>query len=922
MRHTRATQYFATRLVSFFVVALIVAPTALTQQSNSRGSLAKSYPLLGWPRTPIQQGTGNFFSAGFVGHPQSSKFAPDSPNPLLLPPVSYNIGGGSSGLVIGDVNGDGKVDVIAIDQADNQDGSVWVILGNGDGTFQSPLVYDSGGQYPGAISIGDVNGDGKADLIISNSCPTGGYNACYAGPKPNSIVSVLLGNGDGTFQPAVSYSTGGYGGGEPLVADLNADGKADIVVLDECITVTSNGQCGLADGAVSVLLGNGDGTFRPATASDSGGWGPLSIVVTDVNGDRIPDLVVGNTCGSNAIDSCSGVNADGNASVFLGNGDGTFQPAVTYDDGCQWTEVMTVTDVNGDGRPDILLTSFIYSGTDAGYLSVLLNQGNGTFTLSQVITSGGAWPLSFAVADLNTDGYPDVVAANYGSSNVGILLNNGHGFFDYVGNDPSGAKGGDNSYVAVADMNGDGHPDILVTNNPCASECPSSVGLLLGHGDGHFEPTQLFSTGGDIARIFAVDLNGDGKLDALTWNALGDPDNVLFADIGVLLNNTVRPYNPSSTTLASSQNPAPPNQLVTYTATVSSQTGGSATGTVTFYDGKNVLGTVPLTNDQASYSTTYKPTGHHAITASYSGDANNGFSASAVLTEDIAPLPVLSTTVVTSSGSPSLLGQQVTFTATVAWAFGSIPNGELVTFYDGTTVLGTATTANSAATFTTSSLSVKSHIIKATYAGDSSFKSSSGTFKQVVTAYPTSTSLSSNPNPSTYWQVITFTAKVATTGPVPPTGKVSLSWSNGLLGTGTLNSSGLASITVRTLNVGSYAVTAEYKGDANNAPSSSSSLNQVVQQATSTTTLTSSPNPSTLGQAVTFTAKVTSPTAKPAGPVTFTAGNTTLGTVDLSSGKAAFTTSSLPSGSTVVTAKYAGDSNIGGSSASVTQVVH
>ena len=185
----------------------------------------------------------------------------------------------------------------------------------------------------------------------------------------------------------------------------------------------------------------------------------------------------------------------------------------------------------------------------------------------------------------------------------------------------------------------------------------------------------------------------------------------------------------------------------------------------------------------------------------------------------------------------------------------------------------------------------------------------------------TSTTLASSLSPSTYGQKVTWTATTTALGPIAPTGKVKFTWDGHFIGSATLNGSGVATLTLSDLNADPYPLTATYEGDANNVPSTSAILNQVVQQATSAAALTSSPNPSTTGQAVTFTATITSPTTVPKGPVTFTAGNTVLGSVELSAGKATFTTSTLAAGSTKVTATYSGDSNIAKSSASVTQTV-
>jgi hypothetical protein len=207
-----------------------------------------------------------------------------------------------------------------------------------------------------------------------------------------------------------------------------------------------------------------------------------------------------------------------------------------------------------------------------------------------------------------------------------------------------------------------------------------------------------------------------------------------------------------------------------------------------------------------------------------------------------------------------------------------------------------------------------------TYGGSSSPYDASAFVAKFYFA-ATTTALSSSLNPSNYGQKVTWTATVTAVGPIAPTGKVKFTWGSHFIGSATLDASGVATLTQSDLNADPYPLTATYEGDANNAPSTSAILSQVVQQATSASTLTSSPNPSTQGQAVTFTAKITSPTTVPKGPVTFTVGKTVLGSVELSAGKATFTASTLAVGSTTVTATYAGDSNISESSASVTQTV-
>ena len=188
----------------------------------------------------------------------------------------------------------------------------------------------------------------------------------------------------------------------------------------------------------------------------------------------------------------------------------------------------------------------------------------------------------------------------------------------------------------------------------------------------------------------------------------------------------------------------------------------------------------------------------------------------------------LSQTVVVTSGSPTLVGQPVTFTATVTSAQGTIPDGELVTFYDGITKLGSVALAAETAVYTTSALSGKTHTIKATYVGDAMFKSSTGRVKQVVNKESTTTTLSSSSNPSVYGQAVTFAATVTSAGPSTPTGTVR--FKDGTLGIGSATlSGGVATLTKSTLAVGTHTITAQYVGDAETAQSTSAVLNQVVQ---------------------------------------------------------------------------------------------
>ena len=253
----------------------------------------------------------------------------------------------------------------------------------------------------------------------------------------------------------------------------------------------------------------------------------------------------------------------------------------------------------------------------------------------------------------------------------------------------------------------------------------------------------------------------------------------------------------------------------------------------------------------------------------------------------------------TSSANPSTTGQSVTFTATVTGS-GS-PTGT-VTFHDGGATLGTGTLSAGQATFSTSTLTAGSHSITAVYLGDTTFAgSTSPALTQTVNGQPTSASLISSLDPSTAGQAVTFTATV--TGSGTPTGTVAFHDGTISIGTGTL-SAGQATLSTSTLSIGTHSITAIYQGDATFEPSTSPAVTQTVAGQATSTSVASSANPSAAGQALTFTATVTTSSGTPTGTVTFFDDLSALGTGALSAGQATFTTPDLAAGSHAITATY------------------
>jgi hypothetical protein len=447
---------------------------------------------------------------------------------------------------------------------------------------------------------------------------------------PGNAVTVFLGNGDGTFNSGVTYGVGTTPE-SVAVGDFNSDGLPDIVTAN-------NG-----DNTVSVLLGNGDGTFRTAVTY-SINRAPNAVVVGDFNGDGIPDLVTANI-------------PDETLSVLLGNGDGTFKAPITHSTNSVPTAI-AAGDFNGDGVLDLATVP-----SESNIVNVMLGNGDGTFKAG-VAYEADVDPYSVAVGDFNGDGIPDLVTGNVGS--VTVLLGNGDGTFK------AGVRyvAGNISYsVAVGDFDGDGFLDIAAVNSG-----DDTVAVLLGKGDGTFKAATPYALVASPISLAVGDFNGDGHPDLATADLSGAPLTILLDQFPTAATATLtgvvvpgggthvidashagdRSYSPSlsgntvaligtqistTLTLSSSLSASAFGQQVVLTAKLSPYNSNNLSTnaeTVVFQSNGANIGTGSLSSGVAVLNITALPVGTDAVTAVYGGDQNFITSVSTATTVTVA----------------------------------------------------------------------------------------------------------------------------------------------------------------------------------------------------------------------------------------------------------------------------------------------
>lgn len=461
--------------------------------------------------------------------------------------------------------------------------------------FKTPRIVDSGNRTPNKMFLANVNSDQFPDLLIANS----------------GIITFLAGNADGSFQPPQVVYELHQTIGSMAVGDINNDGHLDLVV----------GSLNIPSG-FDIVLGRGDGTFEPPQFHKTRGHSVLGVAIGDINNDGIPDVMAVCECSSSSctvkhrvgIFLGTGGGAFGPERVYELALSGGFRPMP-----------VVAADVNHDGNSDLLILELGFSnGSTTSSFTVMLGRGDGTFRTPHTFFPGNG-PNDLAIADLNHDGKLDaaiaVQCAEFCSNNdgfVAVLLGNGIGGFGPAQFYKSGAVFA--TGIDVGDVSADGELDLIVSNSCtlgvgiCAR---GVVGILRGNGDGTFNPAENYNTADFFANDVAVaDLNGDHKPDVIVLNGSQDLFEQLNGSVSVLLGKA---KFSTQTTLASSADPSSVGEVVTFTATVTSASTLKPTGTVTFFRDGVSVGRFQLAEGVAQWTATHLPLGTVTITATYNG---------------------------------------------------------------------------------------------------------------------------------------------------------------------------------------------------------------------------------------------------------------------------------------------------------------
>jgi len=820
-----------------------------------------------------------------------------------------------------DLNGDGHLDIVVNDLAG---GETYVLLGNGNGSFQSGTYYLSR-----ALLFTDLNGDGHPDLV---------------GMAAPGQIQILLGNSNGTFgSPSViaNLPTSDVLAG---VGDFNGDGIADLLLISPVGVAVALGQGNLSfgnatasvagatapgyyiddfavanfvgngysdlamavDGGLAVLISNGDGTFASGDSFDMGTT-VGTVSVGDYNGDKLPDIAVtvsatyprvllGNGAGNFTLapdqnqtylttpPSNSMVTADFNGDgikdldiledtstfpygqpfILYGEGNATFASPTAIDTGPS-----LVGDFNNDGRSDMISIS-------SGGILVLLGQSNDTFI---PVTTPVNYPTSgvAAIGDFNGDGNLD--ALTFESDSLRVWLGNGNGTFAQGNLVSTSSQQLNAQSVVVADVDGDGNLDIVVVPYPNQTGLPFPLLIYYGNGNGTFQTAGSLPISRAYTQLVVADVNQDHKPDLVMSDG---------SVIAVMEGQGKRTFGAEQHYVA--------GQQVSGLTVTDVNGDGFPDIEVANYDGTTV---VVLLNE---------PTGN-----SLEGAPSNGS--------------------LTVSPNPAQYLQPVTLSITLSVSSGPVPTGSVSFGMDGA-FIGTATLASGTASYTYSGLlNTGSHTVVATYNGDQTYASENFTALLTVQppVYPTETVLVASPTTVYTSQTVRLTVTVTGNSAAVPAGNVTFLDGTTTLGVQQIYSNSLLELDTNLLSAGTHSLTAVYQGwqdpfneQAIYQPSTSPPVHVIVNATATATSLTASTTSATAGTLITFSADVSSNSTTPFGGVTFYDGSTLLGTSSLQAdGSCTFSTASLATGTHSITATFNANATFAASkSASLTITIN
>ncbi len=821
---------------------------------------------------------------------------------VFATPTMYAAPTGATGLSAGDFNGDGKQDLVTAILPTGIDiqiafNAFSILYGNGDGTLNAPTTQSVAPFY--GFTAGDFNGDGVTDLalllaptanivltsvqiLLGNNSERFSQGAALpvaatplAGGLPLPMAAVALtndgnldlvvyanvmyvfrGDGKGGFTPTGTYAVSAQANGAPggagyLFADVNGDGNQDLIIPS---TVSG----------AFLLLGNGGSTFQAQPGT------PIYGPVADVNNDGIADMVFLPALGGNYFGTA------------LGRGDGSFAilNQTTPVPAAQTGYVLMTGDFNEDGKTDALAiqpgsvghNALTCVAPDAQLLSYL-GSGDGRFqakgtALALGVSGAGAG----ATGDFNSDGNLDIILP-YNCNPTGLLFLPGHGDGTFGSPVDLNAQGGNNPVPLVGDLNNDKKLDFIWNGV-----------VFLGNGDGTFKQLPLTIPAGSGV-IALADLNGDGILDVVSGKGSGpSTGSAIYAGNGdgtfqgtPLFTVPLAPYqyqysiaagdvsgDGNSDLLVGEDGINGPNVAVF----LGDGHGNFTADTNTYY----------ITPSQSAPASTMA-TRLNNLAPALSNDnkldvlvglpqENGGAYLVSLLNQNnpapAKPAPLTSETALQTSLATAAPGAPITLTASV---FGSSPTGS-VSFTANGNNLGTEVIVNGIATLATSFANIGSYSLTATYEGDSNnTASTSSPVGITITPASSTTTLQATPSAGNENGQITLKATVSGDS---PTGSVSFAAGTTSLGTATLTN-GVATLQTSFATAGSYAVTATYAGDQNNAPSTSSAVTITIATPDFTIAATPTSASVTPGQTANFTFTV-SPVAGYSGTVQFSCG--------------------------------------------------